>query len=110
MDQKHRRQIPAQNVEIAQIADASLLAGAGALDGARQRREEDGCIVTVQLHQLVEDQMLGSTWQLVEAERHASREGKPGRCSGARWGATVVDGLVVPRRTFGRGGGAGEHD
>ncbi len=79
MHQQHRRQILTQDLQIAKIADASLLALAGALDGTRQCGEDDSSVLRLLLHQLVENEMLRPAREVVEAERYGLLEWKAAR-------------------------------
>lgn len=96
MHQQHRRQILTQNLQIAQVANTVLFALARSLNGARQGRKDDGRVLRVLLDQLVEDQMLRSAGEVVEAEWHGLLEGKTARGGILRHpGTGVVGGLAV---------------
>ena len=92
MDQQYRRQPLTQDLQIAQIAHAVLLLQTRSLDGARERGKHDGRLVRVLLHQLVQDQVLGSAGEVVEAEGDALGRGESG---GGRGGGVVGAAITV---------------
>ena len=78
MHQQHRRQPPKQHLQITHIPQTICLAPERSFDRRWQRREDDGCVVAVLRHQIVENQMLGARGKGVEGEG----EGCLGRIAG----------------------------
>jgi hypothetical protein len=76
MHQKTRRQPLTQHLQITNELDALRLTLPRPLDRTRQRSEHHGRIIRILTYELVENEMLGATWEVVEGERDRGLEGK----------------------------------
>lgn len=103
MNQQRRRQTATQELQIAQVAQTIGFIAPRALDGTGQGGEDNGRVARVLQDEFIEDEMLRTAGQVVEAEWH-------GLAGGIAAGRGGRGGGVVSRLMPGGGGALDEHD
>lgn len=68
MHEQDRREIFTEHIDVGQIFDAFSFILACVTMWRRQCSHEDGSIGSVLAHELVQDEVLRTTWEIIEAE------------------------------------------